>query len=66
MIKIVILASGLGMLASAAKLHAAAILTNAPPVNGRLVISWSSRGTPGYTNLSGARPNLEIWIRQIA
>jgi len=45
MIKIVILASGLGILASAAKLHAAAILTNAPPVNGRLVISWSSRGT---------------------
>ena len=45
MIKIIILASGLGILASAAKLHAAAILTNAPPVNGRLVISWSSRGT---------------------
>ena len=43
--KIIILASGLGILASAAKLHAAAILTNAPPVNGRLVISWSSRGT---------------------
>src|ERR1044071_6198142 len=43
--EIIILASGLGIVLDALPLRAAATLSSAAPANGKLMLSWDSRGT---------------------